>query len=161
MGALGASSVYIIIITSRHTVGPGGDGSQPAVKRQVSNLGQGCAVCEVRHRCDCCCLRDAHASDRAAGLPKGRSGMARQHSVVVCISARPRRKRWASDTGEVRSMMMRGLGWATGEAREVTKMAYCSFYRGAAGEGDKGAMLACPRGECWTELHVGILRVAV
>ena len=51
--------------------------------------------------------------------------------------------------------------WATGEAREVTKMAYCSFYRGAAGEGDKGAMLACPRGECWTELHVGILRVAV
>lgn len=87
--------------------------------------------------------------------------MARQHSVVVCISARPRRKRWASDTGEVRSMMMRGLGWATGEAREVTKMAYCSFYRGAAGDSDKGAMLACPRGECWTELHVGILRVAV
>ena len=86
--------------------------------------------------------------------------MARQHSVVVCISARPRRKRWASDTGEVRNMM-RGLGWATDEARKATKQAYCSFSRGAPGEGDKGAMLACPRGECWTELHVGILRVAV
>jgi len=33
--------------------------------------------------------------------------------------------------------------WATGEARKVTKLAYCSFYRGAAGEGDKGAMLGC------------------
>ena len=68
--------------------------------------------------------------------------MARQHSVVVCISARPRRKRWPSDTGEVRKMM-RGLGWATSEARQVTKRAYCSFSRGAAGERDKGAMLGC------------------
>lgn len=33
--------------------------------------------------------------------------------------------------------------WATGEARKVTKLAYCSLYRGAAGEGDKGAMLGC------------------
>jgi hypothetical protein len=122
-------------------IGPDG-GSQPAVKRQVLNLGQGCAVCEVRHRCDCCCLRDAHASDRAAGLPRSRTGMVRQCSVVVCISARPRRKRWASDTGEV-GRMMRGLGWATGEARKVTKRAYCSFSRGAAGERDKGARLGC------------------
>jgi len=44
-------------------IGPGG-GSQPAVKRQLLNLGQGWVVCEVRHRCDCCCLRDAHASER-------------------------------------------------------------------------------------------------
>ena len=82
------------------------------------------------------------ASDRAAGLPRGRTGMARQHSLVVCISARPRRKRWASDTGEVR-IMMRGLGQATDEARKATKQAYCSFSRGAPGEGDKGAMLGC------------------
>ncbi|KAM0705403.1 hypothetical protein Q7P35_008193 [Cladosporium inversicolor] len=45
--------------------------------------------------------------------------MARQHSQVVYISARPRRKRWASDTGEVRKMM-RGLGWASqGDSRRA------------------------------------------
>ena len=139
---MGASSAYITMITSRHRAGR----RQPT-SSQTSGVKSGSGlrcVCEVRHRCDCCCLRDActRASDRAAGLPRGRTGMARQHSLVVCISARPRRKRWASDTGEVR-IMMRGLGQATDEARKATKQAYCSFSRGAPGEGDKGAMLGC------------------
>lgn len=94
-------------------IGPDG-GSQPAVKRQVLNLGQGCAECV---RCGIAATAAVYAmrtraSDRAAGLPseRQRTGMARQHSHVVCICARPRRKRWASDTGEARNMM-RGLGW--------------------------------------------------
>jgi hypothetical protein len=66
------------------------------VKRQLINLGQGS---EVRHRCDCCCLRDAHASNRAhaAGLPRGRIGIGRQHFTLL---PGPRLKRRASDTGE-------------------------------------------------------------
>ena len=59
---MGASSVYITMITSRHRAGRW----QPT-SSQTSGVKSGSglrSVCEVRHRCNCCCLRDAHASER-------------------------------------------------------------------------------------------------
>jgi len=110
---MGASSIYS---SSRRTDGPA---ANQLSGRQLVNLGQGS---EVRHRCDCCCLRDAHASSRAqaAGLPRGRIGIGRQHSA-------PLPGQGSSDgpptQASERDMMLRGLGWRPGEARKHCKLA--------------------------------------